>query len=335
MLRPQDSLDAGQGAVHVERAFAGRSTFKQLAFCYPLKLMPPKISASDAKLGTSLLCLYMLTYGGHLRTGTALCQKHPLNLLSPGGGLVAGDTVDLRVQVDSDCHLVLLTQGNTKVFKDRPGGSYTGVRNTAGRIGSSLSASIANTTSTRQRVRVCVQPNASLFLLPAPVSCFKDASYSQHQTFELQDHNTSSLLLLDWFTSGRQSRGENWQFERYRSRNEVTIEGRTVINDVLLLEGEDYGKRMAHFTCYCNLFICGQALKSLSEHFRQLSQDETQFQQAASKNLIWSYSELEKDRAAVVRCAGTETETIKDWLAQQLKTLEVLIGRDIYRAAFV
>lgn len=63
MLIPQDTLEAGQGAVHVERAAAGRSTFKQLAFCYPLKLMPPRISAGDASLGTSVLCLYTLTYG--------------------------------------------------------------------------------------------------------------------------------------------------------------------------------------------------------------------------------------------------------------------------------
>lgn len=332
MLHPQATLEAGQGAVHVERAFAGRSTFKQLAFCYPLKLMPPKISASEAKLGASLLCLYMLTYGGlHSSMSTDILTDH----LSAGGGLVAGDTVNLQVQVDSDCHLVLLTQGNTKVFKDRPGGSYATMHGSSGRAASSLSAGSSNNTATRQRMRVRIQQNASIILLPAPVACFKDASYSQHQTFELQDPTTSSLLLLDWFTSGRQSRGENWQFERYRSRNEVIIDGRTIINDVLLLECEAFGKRMAHFTCYCNLFICGQALTSLSEHFRQLSQDETQYQQAATKDLIWSYSELEKDRAAVVRCAGIETEIIKDWLAQQLKTLEILIGRDIYKAAFV
>lgn len=184
-------------------------------------------------------------------------------------------------------------------------------------------------------MRVHIQPNASLFLLPAPVACFKDASYSQHQTFHLEDPSSSCLLLLDWFTSGRQSRGENWQFERYRSRNEVIIAGRTIINDVLLLEGESYGKRMADFACYCNLFICGTALQAISEHFKGLSQDTTQYQRLFSEDLIWSYSELEKDQAAVIRCAGVETETIKDWLAEQLKPLEMLIGRDIYKAAFV
>lgn len=261
-----------------------------------------------------------------------------LRLLSLGGGLVAGDTVHLEVKVDAECHLVLLTQGNTKVFKDRPGGSYLGSHAhtpTGDGKQSNLDKVRKNSSSTRQRMKVLIQPNASLFLLPAPVACFKDASYSQFQTFHLEDPSTSSLLLLDWFTSGRQSRGENWQFERYRSRNEVIVGGKTIINDALLLEGEGYGKRMAHFTCYCNLFICGQPLETISTHFKNLSLDSTQYQQTASDSLIWSYSELEKDRAAVVRCAGIETEIIKDWLAEQLKSLEALVGRDIYKATFV
>lgn len=245
--------------------------------------------------------------------------------------------MDLEVKVDVECHLVLLTQGNTKVFKDRPGGSYTGHVAPVNGTTKALSATPRKSSiaRTRQRMRVHIQPNASLFLLPAPVACFKNASYSQHQTFHLEDSTTSSLLLLDWFTSGRQSRGENWQFERYRSENEVIIADRTVINDVLLLEGESYGKRMADFTCYCNLFICGQPLQAISEHFKALSHSITQYQKHFSEDLIWSYSELEKDQAAVVRCAGIETETIKDWLAEQLKPLETLIGRDIYKAAFI
>ena len=241
------------------------------------------------------------------------------------------------MKVDIECHLVLLTQGNTKVFKDRPGGAYSGRANSTSDPAKSLSNSPRKSSParTRQRMRVHIQPNASLFLLPAPVACFKNASYSQHQTYHLDDPATSSLLLLDWFTSGRQSRGENWRFERYRSRNEVIIAGRTLINDVLLLEGESYDKRMADFTCYCNLFICGRPLQAISEHFKALSHSITQYQKHFSEDIIWSYSELEKDQAAVIRCAGIETETIKDWLAGQLKPLETLIGRDIYKAAFV
>lgn len=189
---------------------------------------------------------------------------------------------------------------------------------------------------TRQRMTVEIATGSSLFLLPAPVACFEKASYSQHQIFRLADVETSCLLLLDWFTSGRSARGEKWSFDRYRSRNEVIVDGRNVINDTLLLEGEDISQRMSHFGCYCTMFICGKPLAAISQHFAKLSHDNTQYTRSQPNSLIWSYSQLDSNNtSAVVRCAGMETESVKEWLAQQLVSLQDLIGRDIYKAAFV
>jgi urease accessory protein len=247
----------------------------------------------------------------------------------------------LEIKVDTQCHLVLLTQGNTKVFKDRPGGSYGGPSATVTSANSSEASTsgtckpITSSSRTHQRMRATIQPNASLLLLPAPVACFKDASYSQHQTFNLEDPTTSSLLLLDWFTSGRQSRGEKWHFERYRSRNEIKVAGRVIVNDVLLLEGTDFASRMGNYACYCNLFISGLPMKPILEHFKKLSDETIQYNRVQPEDLIWSFSELEKDHTAVVRCAGVETEMIKEWLAKHLFTLQALVGRDIYKATFV
>lgn len=36
----------------------------------------------------------------------------------------------------------------------------------------------------------------------------------------------ASLVLVDWLTSGRMSRGEEWEFSRLESRNEVILEVR-------------------------------------------------------------------------------------------------------------
>lgn len=233
---------------------------------------------------------------------------------------MAGDTIDLTINLDKGCNLVLLTQGNTKVFRDRPGGSYS---NTAG-----------NRSSTYQRMQVRIAANACLFLLPAPVTCFGRASYSQHQSFHLEDE-TSSLLLLDWFTSGRLSRGESWLFERYRSCNEVHKSSRRRVNDILLLEGKGIADRMGGYSCYCNLFICGPALQPLLAHFRNATDALTQYKLSRSEPLIWSYSELELGRTGIVRCAAHEPEAVKDWLATQLLCIQPLIGRDMHKAAFV
>lgn len=257
-----------------------------------------------------------------------------------GGGLVSGDTVDLKVAIEADAHLVLLTQGNTKVFRERPGGAYTSV----------LAAGEARP-STRQRLRVNLASGASLFLMPAPVTCFEGAAYSQRQSFHLVDAQTSSLLLLDWFTSGRLARGESWAFERYRSSNEVFVAGKRIANDVLLLEQKPRGvdgaqqrgtggiaTRMGPYACYCTLLIVGRPLAALLAHFQRLAHTTQQYRRTEPENLVWSFSELEQgtDMACgIVRCAGVETETVREWLAEHLEPLAPVVGSDIYRAAFV
>lgn len=179
-----------------------------------------------------------------------------------------------------------------------------------------------------------IAAGATLFLLPAPVACFERASYSQHQSFHLEDA-TSSLLLLDWFTSGRVSRGESWIFERFRSCNEIHIAQRRQINDVLLLEGKTIAQRMGDYSCYCNLFICGPVLQPLLDHFRRLTDELVQYKRSQSDALIWSFSELQAGQSGIIRCAAREPEGVKDWLAAQLLCIQPIIGSDMYRAAFV
>ncbi|CEH16945.1 Urease accessory protein UreD [Ceraceosorus bombacis] len=119
--------------------------------------------------------------------------------------------------------------------------------------------------STRQVMRHLVRPNATLVLLPDPVTCFAGARYTQVQRFDLRCADTSSLVMLDWFTPGRvylatgsahstanahgtasasnpnveslpAKRSELWAFDSYRSRNELRVAGRLFARDVMLLE---------------------------------------------------------------------------------------------------
>ena len=58
-----NKLCPGDGRIRVETNGSGRAILSDLAFSYPLKLMPPRIAASDARLSPGLLPLYILTYG--------------------------------------------------------------------------------------------------------------------------------------------------------------------------------------------------------------------------------------------------------------------------------
>ena len=66
------------------------------------------------------------------------------------------------------------------------------------------------------------------------MTCFRDASYNQIQTFDLT--GTATVVVLDWITSGRKTRGEDWAFSRYYSANEITVNGKEVAKDILLLD---------------------------------------------------------------------------------------------------
>jgi urease accessory protein len=127
-----------------------------------------------------------------------------------GGGIVSGDRVSFDVNVGDGCTAVLSTQSSTKIFcavdeKE----SYQGIQATLG-------------------------DGSLLGMLPEPVCMFKDAKYKQEQRFKLS--SSSSLVLLDWFTSGRTERGEAWQFNEFRTMNRIEIDGRLVFLDPLCLK---------------------------------------------------------------------------------------------------
>ncbi|KAI9628309.1 hypothetical protein H4Q26_018110 [Puccinia striiformis f. sp. tritici PST-130] len=163
---------------------AGRPTdqLPVLAFSYPLKLIVTRPYRND-RLKLQLGLVYLLNYGG---------------------GLLSGDEIALDIQLDENCQLLCLSQGSTKVFKqkDRP-------RNQSNReslypaTGSQAKNTAIETTGvSRQNITAKIGRNALLLMLPSYVTCFRDSSFVQKQIYHLEDHS-SSLICLDWFTSGR------------------------------------------------------------------------------------------------------------------------------------
>ncbi|PWN50618.1 hypothetical protein IE53DRAFT_387064 [Violaceomyces palustris] len=238
------------------------AVFTHMSFTFPLKLISPGASSRNAtrevhqaKAGSNL---------GSLSPKAVAC----LYVVGYGGGLVSGDVVNLDVDVGQGSTLLMLTQGSTKVFKMRePKSSGRQPResksDSASRFGIRSSPQPPNLI-TRQNFRFVVRPQATLIVLPDPVTCFASSRYDQVQRFDVKDRNTSSLVLLDWITPGRASvrksglnpqdmvggrksrrKAELWAFELYRSRNEVRIEEEVVARDVLLLDQdiEMHGKQ--------------------------------------------------------------------------------------------
>lgn len=176
----------------------------------------------------------------HLFTPCARGRSASVVLATYGGGLVAGDAIDLAVDVGPEAIATISTQAETKVYRSE--GSWAA-----------------------QRMTVRIGAEAALAVVPEPTSCFAGARYRQHQRFEL--HPRASLLLHDSLTPGRSARGERWAFEACLLRNDVHVGGRLALRDALRLvqgEGASVGRRMGDFELLATVVAVGPALAEVA-----------------------------------------------------------------------
>ncbi|PFH54785.1 hypothetical protein AMATHDRAFT_134638 [Amanita thiersii Skay4041] len=307
-------IPAGSGRI-VLNAHGPNVVFSQLSSAYPLKLLSSR--TPHDKIGV----VYVLTYGG---------------------GLVGGDKLNLNINVKDGGILVLLSQGSTKVFKSRPEQRLASVARPINDF-----PEIASPAVTAHLLDVNVATDSILLVLMDPVTCFRGASYSQVQTFRLEDDQTS-LLVLDWLTSGRKMLGEEWAFSRYYSSNEIWVANKRVMRDVMLLEEDDVkqvphdppprslAEKLAPYACYATVFFYGprmrETIASLNGEYETIRVFKTQ----APQELLWSMSPIAAadGLGAVLRVAAIETELVKKWLSNALRGLEDVISKDVYRRAF-
>lgn len=248
-------------------------------------------------------------------TIVSLQATSPLKLLAPrsrgastwtfassfGGGLVAGDRTSLDLRIGCQARCFFGTQASTKVYRN-PTGKPCGHHTDA-----------------------LVEDDALLVMAPDPVQAFAGSSYFQRQRFSLS--GSASLILVDWFTAGRSASGERWAFRRVESRNEILIDGRTVMLDALALEVADDGlvpgQQMGRFNCVASVFVVGPALRTLGE---RILNDVNARPVTRRASLVASASPVAG--GVVLRVAGEVTETVGLELRQQLAPVTGLLGDD-------
>ncbi|KAI0001901.1 UreD urease accessory protein-domain-containing protein [Russula vinacea] len=258
-----------------------------------------------------------------------LAYTYPLKLLSP------------RMQQER------VGVGSTKVFKTRSGARAA--------VRSAPSKPNDPTTTTTQRLDVSIATGGALFLLPDPVTCFRDAAYHQVQTFRLA--HGASAALLDWYTSGRRARGEEWVFAEYYSANEVFVGGVRTARDVVLLNGAPapsdgagagadgqlllprrtaLADRMRPYACYATVLLYGPLVQGVVRELEERMEKISVFRVGEPLDVLWSMSGVHGDAGGrVVRVAGRETEEVKMWLCNALRGLVDVIGAEVYSKAFV
>ncbi|CAI0387986.1 unnamed protein product [Linum tenue] len=269
------------------------------------------------------------------KVGSAGTDAVWIYALTYGGGIVSGDRISCEFFVGNGCTAVLTTQASTKVYKS---------------LGSRCS---------EQLLEARIGSDALLVVIPDPVTCFSTARYAQKQVFRVVA-NSSSLLLVDWITSGRHESGEKWEFQLYKSTNQILLvddDDRPLFVDSVLLEQgsiSSIADRMLDYQVIAMIVILGPKLKNIQnqvqESVKRLMSDQLHMPYSgvrASSNhakpnsssafnnkpqLVASCSPFgPKGVGVVVRIAATTTESVYKFLNHQLSGMESLIGVPPYR----
>lgn len=122
-----------------------------------------------------------------------------------GGGMVQGDQVRLRIICERASRLYMGSQANTRIFKNpeqQPCGQVL-----QGRL----------------------KEGAFAVINRDPVVPHEGSSFRESQEWHVDP--TSSLLLVDWISSGRSESGESFAYRSYESEIRIRSGGKTVLVD--------------------------------------------------------------------------------------------------------
>ena len=327
---PPSSSIPGKGDIHVTLLPPSTPTISHLLYTYPLKLVqstphkPPSTPSTKPTPSNDALS----------RPPSAPEIVPLLFLLTYGGGLVAGDHIDLTIRLDKGTRLTTTTQGSTKIFKP----------------------SVSATPTTRQDLSVHVSNHAALWLAPDPVQPFADSLYEQKQIFNVE--RGGSLGFVDWVNEGRKSRGEIWAFVRWRGRNEIwevygegSQKRRMLVRDAVVLEGKGVRGSMNGMGVFGTIILRGPLFKPLADFFveefealpriggRNWASDSDAVPELTAKE-EWRKQRLQREKedcvlwtachvrgCTIIKFAAIEVDGAKAWLVDMLKE-EGSVGRE-------
>ncbi|TGE26951.1 urease accessory protein UreD [Hymenobacter metallicola] len=231
-------------------------------------------------------------------------------LSSYGGGMVAGDAIRLRINVGAGARLFVSTQANTKIFKS-----------TSGAVAEQLVAGTAG-------------EGALAVVFPDPVVLQAASRYRQQQHWQL--HPEATLLLVDWFHSGRMDQGEQFVFSSLHSELRVSRGDQLVLLDRLSFEPEHHiaasPANFAGYQTFFSLYLVGnpdnalfQRLGACLERQRMPGSTGPHFQ-ISSQNCLVTVSRAKND-VHLLRAAAHSREALQplcEALLQELASEEML-----------
>jgi len=220
-------------------------------------------------------------------------------LINTSPGLLAGDELNLSLQLEANTSLYLTDQAATKAHQ-MPEIDAKAIVNYQIKLGQ----------------------NSCLELVPEPVILYKDAALNQKTLIQI--HPTARLFITEIVLPGRLAKDEYYNFKYYRNRLKVTdLSNKLLFIDATMLEGQQ--NKFKHNKLFASLPIMGNAIAilpniDLNLLITQLNNLET----ARIDNLETAITILPNQTGILIRALSNKTIRIKQYFTQALNSIRAI-----------
>ena len=173
-----------------------------------------------------------------------------VHLNNISGGILAGDRLDLQIQLSAGASAQVTTAGATRVYRGRPG----------------LGAAVSSTA-------ISLAENSLLEFLPDPLIPFADSWFEQRTSIHLA--GGASLFWWEVIAPGRDAAGEVHKYRCLRLSSEIFAEGQPIAMERIQLDPAlrplESAARLGRYRYLVTFFIC--KVGHSSRYWRELEQE--------------------------------------------------------------
>ncbi len=222
-------------------------------------------------------------------------------LINTSPGLLAGDKLDLSLQLGSNTSFYLTDQAATKVHPMPE-------INTKARI----------------NYQITVDAGASLELVPEPVILYTDAVLEQETVIKL--HPTARLFLSEIILPGRLAKGEYYDFNYYLNRLRVTdLQEKLLFTDVMRLAGKQ--NKFKDQQIFASLPIMANAIAILPNIDLQLLTTQLEDRKLTSQNIAVATTILPTNNGILIRALSNKTRELKKYFTYALNCIRTITNQ--------
>lgn len=223
-------------------------------------------------------------------------------LINTSPGLLAGDELNLSLQLASNTSLYLTDQAATKVHPMPEMERIAKVNN-----------------------QIVVDNGASLELVPEPIILYTDSVLEQKTVIRL--HPTAKLFLSEIILPGRLAKNEYYDFNYYFNRLQVTdLDAKLLFTDAMKLLGKK--NQFKHNKLFASLPIMGNAIIVLPDtDLTLLIAKLEDIKSANSKNIEVAVTILPSNNGVLIRALGQKTIELKKYFTDALNCIRAITNQ--------